>query len=306
MADEVTSPRGSGPSAGDGLFAAFGERIDRQPAADGARPSLAGCRGLLEELARSATVAEAVHRLLRRAVEAGPRHRVAGFDGGSFVLARGSGWSLTLRATAPSLPENLLVTSAADYMLAVPSGARDGGSMECFDRPAGTRPDLLDPAARLTPRGRHPLRPGQVFTLSADSQVARLTPGDTGLVHLVLAAHPHLSYRFAYDRATLGPVRMISTDGTASRLTYTVRLLAACRRPSSLPVLRSLAGHPSHEVRWEAIRAVHRIDPAAGRELLHDATHDPHPEVRQAALQALLPKSQTAVQAPLPKSQAPA
>ncbi|MGW7307545.1 HEAT repeat domain-containing protein [Streptomyces sp. NPDC054835] len=306
MADEVISPRGSGPSAGDGLFAAFGERIDRQPAADGARPSLAGCRGLLEELARSATVAEAVHRLLRRAVEAGPRHRVAGFDGGSFVLARGSGWSLTLRATAPSLPENLLVTSAADYMLAVPSGARDGGSMECFDRPAGTRPDLLDPAARLTPRGRHPLRPGQVFTLSADSQVARLTPGDTGLVHLVLAAHPHLSYRFAYDRATLGPVRMISTDGTASRLTYTVRLLAACRRPSSLPVLRSLAGHPSHEVRWEAIRAVHRIDPAAGRELLHDATHDPHPEVRQAALQALLPKSQTAVQAPLPKSQAPA
>ncbi|MFF5282526.1 HEAT repeat domain-containing protein [Streptomyces sp. NPDC013171] len=185
-----------------------------------------------------------------------------------------------------------MVTSAADYMLAVPSGARDGGSMECFGRPAGNRPDLLDPAARLTPRGRHLLRPGQVFTLSADSQVARLTAGDTGLVHLVFAADPHLSYRFVYDRATLGPVRMISADGTASRLTYAVRLLAACRRPSSLPVLRSLAGHPSHEVRWEAIRAVHRVDPEAGRQLLQVAAHDPHPEVRQAAVQALVPESQ--------------
>ncbi|MFF5712870.1 HEAT repeat domain-containing protein [Streptomyces sp. NPDC012756] len=292
MADEVTSPRDSGPSAGDGLFAAFGERVDRQLTTDAARPSLAGCRDLFGELARSGTVMEAVHRLLRRAVEAGPRHRVAGFDGGSFVLARGSGWSLTLRATVPSLPENLLVTSAADYMLAVPSGARDGGSMECFGRPAGNRPDLLDPAARLTPRGRHLLRPGQVFTLSADSQVARLTAGDTGLVHLVFAADPHLSYRFVYDRATLGPVRMISADGTASRLTYAVRLLAACRRPSSLPVLRSLAGHPSHEVRWEAIRAVHRVDPEAGRQLLQVAAHDPHPEVRQAAVQALVPESQ--------------
>ncbi|MEU7292663.1 HEAT repeat domain-containing protein [Streptomyces exfoliatus] len=292
MADEVTSPRGSGSSAGDGLFAAFGERVDRQSAADGARPSPAGCRGLFGELARSGTVTEAVHRLLRRAVEAGPQHRVAGFDGGSLLLARGRGWSLTLRATAPSLPEDLLVTSAADYLLAVPSGAREGGIMECFDRPAGARADLLDPATRLTPRGRRLLRPGQVFTLRADSQVARLTADGRGPMHLVFAADPHLSYRFAYDRVTLRPVRMISTDGTASRLTYTIRLLAASRRPSSLPVLRSLAEHPSHEVRWEAIRAAHRIDPAAGRQLLHAAARDPHPEVRQAAVQALLPKSQ--------------
>ncbi|MEI5098407.1 HEAT repeat domain-containing protein [Streptomyces sp. PmtG] len=136
--------------------------------------------------------------------------------------------------------------------------------------------------------GAHTVARGQVLALDAGQQVGAFARQETICPHLLLTGPPVLAYRLAYDRRTLRPVQVISADLAASRLTYAIQLLGAAGKNTSGPRLDELSRHPQHQVRWEAIRALFRVDRPAGTARLREAAvNDPHPEIRATAAAAL-------------------
>ncbi|MEV4744546.1 HEAT repeat domain-containing protein [Streptomyces sp. NPDC049555] len=213
-----------------------------------------------------------------------PDRGVPGMTDGGVVVAQGAGWSLTLRVAAPYRPDRLV--SAAAHCLIAPLGP-DPALVEVFARPAHERPDALDGQA-LTPLGMRTVAKGQVLALDAGQRLAVFTRPDAACPHLLLTSPPVVAYRLAYDRTTLRPVQVISADLDATRLTYAIRLLGAAGKSTSGPRLEELSRHPQHQVRWEAIRALFRVDRPAGTARLREAAaHDRHPEIRATAAAAL-------------------
>ncbi|MFD4869475.1 HEAT repeat domain-containing protein [Streptomyces sp. NPDC058412] len=241
-------------------------------------------QGQLAVLADSGWAAQRVWRLLD-GVCRHPDRDVPGMVDGSLFLGQGAGWSLTLRTAPAPSPPGILVSAAAHCLIA-PLGP-DPALVEVYARPAHERPDALDGRA-LTPLGTQTVAKGQVLALHAGQQLAAFTQPQTTRPYLLLTSPPVVAYRLAYDRGTLRPVQVISADLAATRLTYAIRFLAAAGRPTSGPRLEELSRHPQHQVRWEAIRALFRVDRAAGTGRLREAAvHDPHPEIRDTAAAAL-------------------
>ncbi|OEJ21881.1 hypothetical protein AR457_38705 [Streptomyces agglomeratus] len=201
------------------------------------------------------------------------------------VVAQGAGWTLTLRAVPAPSPPGILVSAAAHCLIA-PLGPNPA-LVDVYARPAHQRPDALD-GQTLAPLGTRTVARGQVLALDAGQRLAAFAQPQAACPYLLLASAPVFAYRLAYDRMTLCPVQVISADLTATRLTYAIRLLAAAGRPTSGPRLEELSHHPQHEVRWEAIRALFRVDRPAGTARLREAAaDDPHPEIRITAAAGL-------------------
>ncbi|MEH0396210.1 HEAT repeat domain-containing protein [Streptomyces sp. B21-088] len=159
--------------------------------------------------------------------------------------------------------------------------------VEVYARPVHERPDALDGRA-LTPLDVHTVACGQVLALDAGRHVATFTEPGALCPHLLLTAPPLSRYRLAYDPTSLRPVQVVSADLDASRLTYAIRLLGATGNPACAHRLAALSRHEQHQVRWEAVRALHRVDRAAGTARLREAAAtDPHPEIRATAATAL-------------------
>ncbi|MGW6717670.1 HEAT repeat domain-containing protein [Streptomyces sp. NPDC054995] len=241
-------------------------------------------QGPLGRLAASGWAARHVRQLLDEVCRL-PQNSVPGTSDGGFTVVREAGWSLTLRGASLEGPPGILVSAAAHCLIA-PVGT-EPARLEVYARPRHERPDALDRQA-LTPLGVHTVTRGQVLALDAGHHVASFAQPATACPHLLLTGPPVLAYRLAYDRTTLCPVQVISADLDASRLTYAIRLLGAASKTTSGPRLEELSRHPQHQVRWEAIRALFRVDRPAGTARLREAAvHDPHPEIRATAAAAL-------------------
>ncbi|MGW7441419.1 HEAT repeat domain-containing protein [Streptomyces sp. NPDC054849] len=252
--------------------------------APGEPGGFSAAQGPLAVLAASGWAAQHVAQLLGDVCRR-PDRAVPGMADGGIVVAQGAGWNLTLRATPAPCPPGLLVSAAAHCLIA-PVGP-EPAQVDVYARPRHLRPDALD-GQPLTPLGMHTVARGQVLALDAGQHVAAFAQSAAACPHLLLTSPPALRYRLAYDRTTLCPVQVISADLAATRLTYAIRLLGAAGNPASGPRLEELAEHPQHQVRWEAVRALFRVDrPAGTRRLREAAAHDPHPEIRATAAAAL-------------------
>ncbi|MFJ6785624.1 HEAT repeat domain-containing protein [Streptomyces yangpuensis] len=252
--------------------------------ADGGSEAFFTAHGPLGALAASGWAAEHVRHLLE-SVCGRPEENVPGMSDGGLAVAQGEGWLLTLRTGAPASAEGTLV-SAVGHCLIAPVGPIPA-RVEIYARPVHERADALDGRA-LTPLGVHAVARGQVLAVDAGRHLAVFEDPNALCPHLLLTGPPVVPYRLAYDRATLCPVQVSSADLRATRLTYAIRFLAATGRPSSVPRLVELSRHEQHQVRWEAIRALHRVDRKAGTARLREAAlGDQHPEIRATAATAL-------------------
>ncbi len=63
--------------------------------------------------------------------------------------------------------------------------------------------------------------------------------------------------------------------------------MAAMQETRAVPLISSLADHPSHAVRWAVVQALGRLDPQAALQHLRQAVNDPHPHIRNAAQKTL-------------------
>jgi hypothetical protein len=143
--------------------------------------------------------------------------------------------------------------------------------------------DVLDRSRRLEDRGIQTVLAGQVATISAGHDVIDISAAAGPTVMLWLQARETARLFWRYDSATLMPQALVSDVGDVGRLEFAAAVLARMGDVRNAPALQKLYWHPDHVVRWAAVRALMKLDRAAGLELLEAALSDPHPHVRQAA-----------------------
>lgn len=182
-------------------------------------------------------------------------------------------------------PEPRYLHSATEHHFI---GVIGPGSLENrrFWQPSPLPSDILDRTKRLKDRGIEHLHPGDIALKRAGHDIT-LTGGRTEpVIVLGFNLQDVLPIRWRYDAETLCPDRAIAADLSASRLEFAAMILSRIGDKSSIRPLERLYDHPSHAVRWAALRRLIQVDIQAGLRLLDRAIHDPHPDVRESARRA--------------------
>jgi hypothetical protein len=205
----------------------------------------------------------------------------------SWTLELGTACTLRLIRLPQTRADNgfHLLGSSGHRLVALASPAAQA-TLEIYRHAPGPMPDL-DPVHQLAPAQRLPLATGQVAGLHAWCDVAEWEPQPLPPVSAVLLSPPVHAQHWVYRRDDRRPCELVSTTFGANRLQYALELLAEIGAPEHAATTAGLYAHAAHHVRWAAIKATLDLDEDAGRRLLLQARHDPHPHVAAAAERGL-------------------
>ena len=142
---------------------------------------------------------------------------------------------------------------------------------------------VLDRTKKLTDLGPKKLVSSEVLRFEAARDVYKGLPVDAPIILLFLLSRPVVRLQWEYDPETLTPVRAVAACPQAARLQFTARMLGEIGDQASLEPLESLLDHQDHFVRWEALRALARLNIDRALPQLEAALDDPHPHIRNAA-----------------------
>lgn len=250
--------------------------------------SFSACAPLLVDFVESGGVLEAVNSMLERSVET--RDIDPSFDAKFVVLARNERFTVAvfrLRASSESDAPIAFVSSLSSHEMFL---CLRGGpiTVRRYREPDGIQPDVLVPSQKIQVVGDgERLMPMTLLAAQAERDLIEFveTKEESLLLRFFM---PGIS-RFVrlYSRETLAPVKIVSASSVDSRIAFAAKVLGELGDPNSLTVLRSLAEHPVHFIRWAALEAVSRIDDATTSELLARFLDDPHPHIRNAAQRTL-------------------
>jgi hypothetical protein len=148
-------------------------------------------------------------------------------------------------------------------------------------------PDVFDRSVVLSAVGERELGDGDVLELRAWRDVCDPLPAPSASYLIELSSTPVDRVRWTYDRATLVPHTPTPAIRSSNLIEFAVWALLELGHPDPMAALQRVAEHPSHHVRWTALRAAVEVDPAAAIPLLEAAANDPHPHVRNAARRGL-------------------
>lgn len=148
--------------------------------------------------------------------------------------------------------------------------------------------DIFRRDAVLTQKGTRTVGIGEIVKLRAGYDVLDFLPaaGATSII-VNFSSTKRIDFSWEYSADSLSPVRFVPGDPAWSRIDYAIQIMSAVGDPDDLPQLIALCKHPAHFVRWQAIKAVTRLDFDAGMRALEDAATDQHPHVRDAAKRTL-------------------
>lgn len=96
-----------------------------------------------------------------------------------------------------------------------------------------------------------------------------------------------LSYCWEYDSETLMPNRIALLDVNKGRIDTSIKILGQIGNKKSLDILIGFTKSDSHFIRWEALRAIFKLDFPKGIAILKLMENDPHKEIQHAAKKAL-------------------
>ena len=158
---------------------------------------------------------------------------------------------------------------------------------DIYDLPKTYINSLFDPNARLLNKRSFNAGIGDVVMIEGANTVidVRITQ-PVGVLKLIIPRKDYLQW--AFDRQTLTALQAISATPEGSELAFIAQVLSALKNQNSLFNLKRLAQeHPEHNVRWEAVKAIGKINPEIGIEVIKAATMDMHPHVAEAAQKTL-------------------
>lgn len=144
-------------------------------------------------------------------------------------------------------------------------------------------PDVFDPDRVATFVERVELEAGDWRTAAAHRHMLRILPSEAPAIALAVASKQQSSYMWEYDPQTLRPAKFLNASLADTRLQYAARALAEFGDAESVDVLDDLLAHDNYSVRWEALKALMRLDPTSGIAALSRALRDRHPMIRDAA-----------------------
>lgn len=167
--------------------------------------------------------------------------------------------------------------------------------------PASCDLDIFDTSQSVIAGPRFDLAPKKTVTIPARKVVTEyLATSQTTLVKLTSRFYHPLIW--VYDKATGSPRFSSSGNLQASRLQSTISLLSALEAETaptsneSMSNLMKLSEHRFHFVRWSAVQALCKLDFSVGKEVLAQATDDPHPHISRAARHSVEKLRSTGIQ----------
>jgi hypothetical protein len=104
---------------------------------------------------------------------------------------------------------------------------------------------------------------------------------------LCLTKKESCDYIWEYDKNSLKPTKLISTNVVYNRLVTTLKILSEIGNLNSIDFINHNLDHKNHTLRWEAVKALINIDFEKGIKQLNIMKEDKHPEIRVAALYSL-------------------
>lgn len=281
IAGEGGGPPVSRPHASVAL-AAFVEAAKPRFERDGPE-AIWACRDDFARLLRTSFVSEVVAWDLR-SVLACPTDVIRDSSRFSWSLHRDPAFELNVIPIAAAADRiDYLYGSAQHRLLAALHPAR----VALYRHTSPHPPEVFDRTVVLSPAGESELGDGEVLELRAWRDVCDPLPAASSSYLIELSSAPVDRVRWTYDRATLVPHTPTPANRASNLIEFAVWALVELGHPDALAALARVAEHPSHHVRWTALRAAVEVDPAAALPLLEAATDDPHPHVRSAARRGL-------------------
>lgn len=146
-------------------------------------------------------------------------------------------------------------------------------------------PSVFDPAVAIVNSqrrhcgfGDYVLFPAGQVQEYAESGCVLLKIGNTGPV-------PGLFWEF--DRSSGVATAAYAPDHDSTAVRHILRFLTEFGDSSNANEISGLLFHPYHYIRWEAARAIGRLQPDILPDILETLVKDPHPHVRNAAKKML-------------------
>lgn len=146
--------------------------------------------------------------------------------------------------------------------------------------------EIFDPSMSLRYSHEEMLNPGDTVEIDGEKFIADFEerPNVCLLTLLTAPLWPHI---WTFDRDSLRPSTISAADKQMSELRVALQIFRRLGYVESEHVVRGLVSHPIHDVRWEAIKTLVTLNPAAGAMALRRAMLDRHPHVRNAAALSL-------------------
>ena len=191
-------------------------------------------------------------------------------------------WGRLAIVEASSLASSTFLNGSAGHLLI---GALSGCvRLTRYRHAPGHDPSVLNQDCIPVTLPDFDLRDGEVFAAEAWFDVVE--PSGEGLI-LVLESDAVLGAAWRYERDSKRPAGLIAANRNFGRVQAALSLLSHVGNTDDAAVCLRLADHDSHAVRWEAIRTAFALNHPDAIELLRNASHDVHPDIREAALEAL-------------------
>lgn len=149
--------------------------------------------------------------------------------------------------------------------------------------PQKQRHGVFEPESRLVLAQSRTLGTGEFLALGAGIHAHAFPSDVSNKVALTLEHSRVQPLSWHYDPVSLQCVRATPTDLSLSRIKETLGLISALKDSQFVPHVTRLYRHPSHFVRWAAVRAMLTLSAPAGARLLRRARADRHPQLRAAA-----------------------
>ncbi|WP_250626066.1 HEAT repeat domain-containing protein [Pinirhizobacter soli] len=175
-----------------------------------------------------------------------------------------------------SSPFHMLICPITDHPLQV----------HHYELPNGINLDVFDSKARLKFKESRLYKCGDIIKVDGRLDAIDVTTSASAMV-LKLTSRHFASQQWAFDRERLSAQQCIASEIVDSELVSLSGVLGAMRAHASIDVLKKLANHRRHFVRWSALQALAKISAAEASPLVAAAISDPHIHVRNAAKKAL-------------------
>ena len=143
-----------------------------------------------------------------------------------------------------------------------------------------SEPTLIEAINRHMHRGDH-------CELHAGKHAYRFAAGEKPAVLMILSSAARLATTTLFQADSQRFLCAVAANPGDSRIEVAAKILADLKAPGSVAALATLQKHPSHFVRWTALRCLGAISPADALPLLRSAVNDSHPHVREAAAKTL-------------------
>jgi len=241
-------------------------------------------REIVVALADGELLSELVNERLE-AVRDGNRPRLLTLNGNTVAPLNTDRYQLRLTVMNSAAAWNPVIQDAPSDTISVIIRGRVAYSV--YEQPQPEPHDVFDRSRTLRSAGTLRCGPGDSIVVRAgrDVLIADEVHGPSLVVDL--KSHESRTTIWSYDRTTLEPLRFNVARRMHGRVEYAARMLGHIGNASSETALETLLEHPAHFVRWNAVRALTRLNAERGVASLRRLLDDPHPDVRTTAERAL-------------------